>query len=338
MNLDYGLTAALVALISFCIVVFSTPKLIRKMTWLKYVDKDANKPGQPLVPKIGGIAIFLGFAVAVLLSLQLSSQTNTILLLAGINTVLLVAFLGLVDDMMNLRDRYRVILPLFAALPLMVVKAGTSVMGVPFLGDINFNLGTSILPFLGPVELNFYILFLIPIGVVACSNLINLLAGFNGLEAGVGVIVTGTLALAILLSGMPPSSPEALFLVVAMGGACLGFLLYNWYPARIFPGNITTYAIGATVAAAVIIGNMERIGVIALSPQIAEFFLKARSRFQAENFGKVGKDGRLSYDGSVHSLTHLTMKLFRPTEQQLVMYLLALQALAGIAAIASIYI
>ena len=338
MNRDCGFTSALGALISFAIVALTTPKLIRKMKWLKLGNKAANKRVQPLVPKIGGIAIVLGFVVAVLLSLQLSSQINAIFLLAAINTVVLVSFLGLIDDIMNLRDRYRVVLPLFAALPLMVVKAGTSVMGVPFIGDINFNLGTVILPFLGPFELNLYILLLIPIGVVACSNLINLLAGFNGLEAGVGAIVSGTLALAILLIGMPPGSPEALFLVVAMGGACLGFLLYNWYPARIFPGNITTYAIGATVAAAVIIGNMERVGAILLAPQIGEFFLKARSRFQAENFGKVGKDGRLSYDGPIHSLTHLTMKLFRPTEQQLVLYLLALQALAGIAAIASIYV
>jgi len=334
-NLDFNLAAALVAIISFAIVAVSTGRLAKKMRWLGFVDKDANKPGTPLVPKMGGISIVLGFVVAVLLALQLSSQVNTILLLAAINTVVLISFLGLIDDMMNLRDRYRVLLPLFAALPLMVVKAGTSVMDVPFLGDINFNLGVIYMPFNGPVELNLYLLVLVPIGVIASSNLINLLAGFNGLEAGIGVVVSATLALALLITG---SSPEALFLVMAMGGACLGFLLYNWYPAKIFPGNITTYAIGATVAAAVIIGNMEKIGVIALSPQIAEFFLKARTRFQAENFGRIGRDGRLSYDGKISSLTHIVMRYTHPTEQELVLYLLGLQALAGAAAIASIYI
>jgi len=335
MKLPFEYTVAIIAAISFAIVAFSTGKLARKMTWLGYVDKDVNKLNKPLIPKIGGISVILGFVVALLLSLQLSSQVNTIFLLAAINTVILIAFLGLVDDIMNLRDRYRVLLPLFAALPLMVVKAGTSVMGVPFLGDIDFNLGVIMLPYNGPLELNLYILLLIPMGVVACSNLINLLAGFNGLEAGSGFIIFSTLALAVLLTN---GSPVALFLAIAMGAACLGFLLYNWYPAKIFPGNITTYAIGATVAAAVIIGNMERIGAILLSPQIAEFLLKVRTKFQAENFGKPDKQGRLHYDGPVSSLTHLTMKLFKPTEQQLVLYLLALQALAGLAAIASIYI
>jgi UDP-N-acetylglucosamine--dolichyl-phosphate N-acetylglucosaminephosphotransferase len=227
-----------------------------------------------------------------------------------------------------------VLLPLFAALPLMVVKAGTTTIGVPFFGEMNFNLGAMSLPFVGPVEANLYILLLIPMGVIASSNLINLLAGFNGLEAGIGVIVSATLVIALLITG---SSSAALFLAVAMGGACLGFLLYNWYPAKIFPGNITTYAIGATVAAAVIIGNMEKIGVIALSPQIVEFFLKARTHFQAENFGKIGRDGRLSYDGKISSLTHLVMRYTHPTEQELVIYLLLLQAAAGAAAIASIY-
>jgi UDP-N-acetylglucosamine--dolichyl-phosphate N-acetylglucosaminephosphotransferase len=335
MNFDVRLTAFLIAAISFAIVAISTGRLARKLTWLGYVAKDANKEGQPQVPKMGGISLVLGFMIAILLSLQLSSQIHSAVLLAAINTVVMISFLGLIDDIMNLRDRYRVILPIFAALPLMVVKAGASVMGLPFIGDVNFNLGLIVLPLIGPVEANLYILLLIPMGVIACSNLINLLAGFNGLEAGIGAIVSATLALALLLLG---GSPEALFLATAMGGACIGFLLYNWYPAKIFPGNITTYAIGAMVAACVIIGNMERIGIILLSPQIAEFFLKARSGFQAENFGKIGKGGRLSHDGPIYSLTHLTMKLFRPTEQQLVIYLLGLQALAGAAAIASIYI
>jgi len=246
----------------------------------------------------------------------------------------MISYLGFVDDVLSLRDLYRVLLPLFAALPLMVVKAGTTTMLIPFVGHVNFNFGTVVLPLLGPITANLYVLLLIPIGVVAASNLVNLLAGFNGLEAGIGVIVSAALALAAVLSGAPP---EALFLSVAMAGACLGFLLFNWYPAKAFPGNITTYAIGANVAAIVILGNMERIGAIALMPQIVEFFLKARTGFQAENFGKVGKDGRLSYTGTTSSLTHLIMKKFRPTEQQLVLMLLALQLLFGALAVASMY-
>ena len=325
-----------VFLLAYAVTNFVLPKIIPRLLQRGLSGRDMNKLARPEVAEMGGIAVFFGFVSAIMLALFFHSYfglfqgLNLTALLAASSTIVIIGFIGLVDDLLGwksgIKQWQKTVLPIVAALPLMVLpeSIGFTDMVVPFVGGVQFGI--------------LYSLIIVPIAVTGASNAVNMLAGFNGLEAGVGAIVSGTLALAILLIGMPPGSPEALFLVVAMGGACLGFLLYNWYPARIFPGNITTYAIGATVAAAVIIGNMERVGAILLAPQIGEFFLKARSRFQAENFGKVGKDGRLSYDGPIHSLTHLTMKLFRPTEQQLVLYLLALQALAGIAAIASIYV
>jgi UDP-N-acetylglucosamine--dolichyl-phosphate N-acetylglucosaminephosphotransferase len=180
---------------------------------------------------------------------------------------------------------------------------------------------------------------LIPVGVIACSNLVNLLAGFNGLEAGAGAVISFAIFLAsVLLGYMGLHTAETSFLMIALFGACLAFLFFNWYPARVFPGNIATYMIGAAIVAAVVTGNMERIGVICLTPQIIEFLLKARSSsFSAENFGRVGKGGRLHYSGNIYSLTHLLMKTIHPTEKQLVMILLAFQVVCGALAVWSIY-
>jgi UDP-N-acetylglucosamine--dolichyl-phosphate N-acetylglucosaminephosphotransferase len=183
-----------------------------------------------------------------------------------------------------------------------------------------------------------YSLVLVPIGVVACSNLVNLLAGFNGLEAGAGVIISFSIFTAsIMLGYMGFHTAEASFIMIALFGACLAFLFFNWYPAKIFPGNVTTYMIGAAVVAAVVTGNMERVGVICLIPQIIEFLLKARSPgFSAENFGRLGRKGRLYYNGRVYSITHLLMKKIHPTEKQLVLILLAFQAVCGAVAVWSI--
>jgi UDP-N-acetylglucosamine--dolichyl-phosphate N-acetylglucosaminephosphotransferase len=216
----------------------------------------------------------------------------------------------------------------------MLVKLGTSTMTLPFLGTVNLSLGTIVLPFLGPVGLNLYVLLLIPLGVVACSNLINLLAGFNGLEAGSGIIICLFLILIILLDGKGVNQTTALFLAVALLGALLAFLIFNWYPAQVFPGNIVTYLIGASIAAIVIIANIEKAGIILLLPQIIEFFLKALSKFHAENYGTPVK-GRLTYSGSTRSLTHLLMKAFKPTEPQLVLMLWGIQILAGLLAVAT---
>ncbi|MBI5159669.1 hypothetical protein HY992_06120 [Candidatus Micrarchaeota archaeon] len=327
----------LVFLLSFLAVFALTPFLIKKLKNMRFVSKDENKYGKPEIPKYGGITIVLGFTLATLLSLQLSSQlVPAELMIAAVCTITIISFLGFVDDVLKLRDIYRVVLPAFAALPLMAVKAGHAAMYIPLVGNVNFDLGVIILPFLGPVSANLYILLLIPIGVVACSNLVNLLAGFNGLEAGVGAIVCGALLAAALLLPTTPGTITASFILLAMLGACIAFLLFNWFPAKIFPGNLATYALGATIVAAVVTGNMERVGVIALTPQIIEFFMKARTLFQAENFGDV-KNGKLHYAKPVSSLTHLLMRLFQPTEQQLVAMLLAIQAIFGIIAISSLY-
>jgi UDP-N-acetylglucosamine--dolichyl-phosphate N-acetylglucosaminephosphotransferase len=329
----------IVFLVSFLVVFFITPKIARKLKEQGITGVDVNKAERPAIPKIGGIAILLGFSIAILLSLQLESiGINHEYMLAAICSITLIAVMGLLDDLLELPDRYKVLLPLFAAIPLMVIKAGTSTMSFIFF-TVNFDLGVYAFPLLGPVDINLYTLLLIPLGVVACSNLVNLLAGFNGLEAGAGAIISFSIFTAsILLGGMGLHTMETSFLMIAIFGACLAFLFFNWYPARIFPGNIATFMIGAAIVAAVVTGNMERIGAICLTPQIIEFLLKARSpSFSAENFGRVGKKGRLYYNGRVYSLTHLLMKTIHPTEKQLVIILLAFQVLCGAVAVWSIY-
>lgn len=340
MNVDFFAASGIIVLIAVLTVVFTAPKLIRRMEFKGFVSEDINKPGRPRLPKFGGVAIVLGFVLAALISLQLrSASLNFELMLAAICSTVLIAFLGLLDDVLDIPDRYRVILPAFAALPLMVTKAGISTMNF-ILFSVNFNLGIYELPLLGPVTLNLYPLLLIPIGVIACSNLVNLLGGFNGLEAGTGAVAALFLAFSAMLlySQGWPGSVEASFLMFALFGACAAFLLFNLYPAKMFPGNVTTYLIGAAIVSAVVIGNMEKAGVIALAPQIMEFFLKARSGFRAENFGKIDRWGRLRYEGKICSLTHLLMRLFRPKEAELVGMLLLLQAFFGIFALASIVI
>ena len=339
MNINFFLASAVIFGISFVVTYYTTPHVIRRMRELGIVSPDMNKKGKPKVAKWGGISMVLGFSLAVLVSLQLSSASlDMTSMLAAICSVILISFLGLMDDVLEIPDRYRVLLPAFAALPLMVTKAGVSTMSFIFF-SVNFNLGVHTLPVLGPVTINLFPILLIPIGVVACSNLVNLLAGFNGLEAGSGMIISifAFLAAAFLYSeGF--QTMGAGYLLIALFGCTMAFLFFNRFPAQVFAGNVTTYLIGATLVAAAVIGNMERVGAILLMPQIIEFFLKATSGFQAENFGRVDSKGRLHYEGKIHSLTHIVMKWFTPTEPQLVGILLMFQALFGLLAIASIFV
>lgn len=279
--------------------------------------KDKGYPGLPVVPRSGGIAMILGFSAGMLVSLLVYSYNNLAGILAALLTATLISTIGIVEDFLPIRQIYRTLLPAIAALPLMVVTAGHTAMALPFFGSVEFGI--------------IYTLVLIPVGVMAASNLVNLLAGFNGLEAGVGAIVGAALFWVAYSTG----ASEAAFIAMALLAACAAFLVFNFYPAKIFPGNAATYMIGAVIAAIAIIGNMERVAVIALLPQIFEFFLKARGWFKAENFGKLGKDRRLSYEGQTQSLTHFLMKTLRPTERQLVLVLLAIQVVFAAIAIVS---
>jgi UDP-N-acetylglucosamine--dolichyl-phosphate N-acetylglucosaminephosphotransferase len=318
-------------LISFFATVISTKVLIRKIAYttrkkkgceVVFLGKDMVT-GR-MVPKMGGLAITAGFALSIFITLKLVRLEDAVPLLATMNTILIISLIGLMDDLFKVRQIWRVLLPGLAALPLMAITAGVTDFHFIFM---HVNLGI------------YYSLVLVPIGVMACSNLINNLAGHNGLEAGTGAVICLSIFAASYLLSM--ASPDefgiaAPLIMLAMAAACLAFLLFNWYPAKIFPENIGTYAIAAAIASAVIIGNIERIGIIALIPQIAEFLLKARSRFRAQNWGKLVR-GRLHYDGKIYSLTHILMKYTHPTEQGLTIQLILIQIVFGILAVSSIW-
>ncbi len=337
------LLIALVA--SFGSTFIVTEILLRKIDFTIKVKKgwdailkatDRNKPNLPKVGRLGGLSILFGFSFALLISLKLLRLNDAVSVLAALSTVLLIGLLGLMDDIFRMRQIWRVILPGIAALPLVVISAGTSHLYLPFFGTINFGI--------------WYSLLLVPIGVIAASNLINMLAGFNGLEAGTGAIANFSVAVAgaYMTTIYPESFPiTAPLIAISMTGACLAFLKFNWYPAKLFVENVGTYAIATALVTAVILGNIERVGVIALFPQIIEFVLKARSKFKAQNWGPINreghrkfygnpKDGRLYYDGPIYSVSHIFQRYWHPTEKQLVIYLLAVQAFFGALAIYSV--
>jgi UDP-N-acetylmuramyl pentapeptide phosphotransferase/UDP-N-acetylglucosamine-1-phosphate transferase len=90
---------------------------------------------------------------------------------------------------------------------------------------------------------------------------------------------------------------------------------------------------GATIASAAIVSSpsLKTFGAILFLPMVAEFFLKARGRFRAENYGIPDKEGKLHYQGRVESLTHLIMKKRPMKEWRIVILLWCIQAMIGVA-------
>jgi UDP-N-acetylglucosamine--dolichyl-phosphate N-acetylglucosaminephosphotransferase len=285
--------------------------------------KDLNKPGQPKVADIGGLVTVAGFAAGILLLIALKTFTqqfdiiNLQYLLAALSTVLIAVLIGVVDDIVSLRQWFKAITPVFCALPLMAVKAGDTSIGIPFWGQIDLGI--------------IYTLVLVPIGVTIAANGVNMLAGFNGLEVGMGLV--GMAALAVIAARLNENT--SLVILLAALGALLATLRYNWYPARVFIGDAGTLSIGAMMATAVIIGNFELAGVIIMIPHAVDFFIKAANRFPSHGWEGIYREGKLYCPESrVKGLAQLVMKLTGGvSERNLTLILIGTEAVFGAIAI-----
>ncbi|MAG07424.1 glycosyl transferase family 4 [Candidatus Pacearchaeota archaeon] len=271
-------------LVSFLVTVLFLPSWIRRTKRANLVGKDLNKNNSVEISEAGGIIVIAGFLLGVLFYLAIrtfsfNTSINTIEILALISTILIVSFIGFIDDILGwkigLGKRFRILLVIFAAIPLMVINAGTSIVYIPFLGVTNLGI--------------LFPLVLIPIGIAGAAISFNFLAGYNGLEAGQGIIILTALALASWLTGSAWLSVIALCMV----GSLIGFLFFNSYPSQVFPGDVLTYSVGALIAIMAILGNYEQFAVFIFIPYIIETVLKSRGQLKKESFGVPQSDGSI---------------------------------------------
>lgn len=305
---------------SFIITLVLGYFLIPRLKRFGITGRDVNKPDQPEIAEMGGISIVAGFTAGVLLAVFFNTfmgfEFNLIFVLAALITIHSIAFIGIIDDLLNIPQWLKALLPLVSAVPLIAVKAaGSTTMNLPFLGIIDFGI--------------FYILLLIPIGIAVASNLTNMLAGFNGMEAGMGSVIFIFASIILLLSGNGVS-PLVLFL--PMLGALLAFLFFNFHPAKAFPGDIGNLTIGAVLATGVIIGNLETIGALLLILYVLDFFIKLINKFPSSEWWGKYKNGKLyPPSGKVRGLAQLVMKVFNGiSERNLVLFFVFLQILVGV--------
>jgi len=300
-------------LISFLLTFFTMPFWIRKTKQIGLVWTDMNKYEKPKnISGSGGIVVVLSFVLGVLFyiavrtfSINFSDGVN-LEIFALISMVLILSLVGIIDDLFGWRrgglsKRTRIFLAFFASIPLVVINAGSSDINLPFLGMIDLGI--------------FYPLLLIPMGVVGATTTYNFLAGFNGLEAGQGIIILSFLSYVAYVTGSPWLSLIGLIMVASL----IGFWFYNKNPAKVFPGDSVTWAIGALIAGMAILGNFEKIAVFIFIPYILEFFLKLRGGFGKHSFGKPNKDNSLEMPyNKIYGLEHASiyvLKRLKPSKK-----------------------
>jgi len=298
-------------IISFFLTFLTIPFWIRKAKVSGLIWEDMNKPGFPKnVAGSGGIVAVIAFVIGVLYYVAIRTFVMedingiSVEIFALLSVVLILTITGIIDDLLGwhhngLSKRTRIFLAFAASIPLVVINAGSSVMNFPFLGEVNIGL--------------FYPLVLIPVGIAGATTTYNFLAGFNGLEAGQGILILGFLSYVAYATGSSWLAVVGLIMVASL----IGFWFYNKYPAKVFPGDSLTWTIGALIAGMAILGNFEKIAVFVFIPYILETGLKLRGKLEKHSFGKPKKDGSLEMPfKKIYGLEHAAIYALKKVKKK----------------------
>ena len=231
-----------IALLAMILSMLLTPLVKRAALWLGLVDQpDKRKVHRIPMPRVGGVAIFLGCIFAFLPAVVMHSDVLDMafldprvkyLICGGV----MMFGLGFVDDIWGLKARFK--LGVQAVSALILFMGGIKIAGLGIKGVASFPLGWTALP----ISV-FWVLIVV--------NAVNLIDGLDGLAAGVGVFVCCVL---VMLNINNNNLLEAM-IMASLCGAILGFLWYNFNPATIFMGDSGSYFIGYMIAALSMMGS-----------------------------------------------------------------------------------
>ena len=240
---------AIAFLLAFIVSFMATPWSIKIAKKIGAVDipKDDRRMRNNVMPKLGGIAVILGFVLSTVYLLTVMSIEGTIDLfgadeyakkLVGIFLgIIIIAITGILDDTKDLKPYQKLIGQILAAI--VVVAFGTKI------DYINISTATEI-----GLSKEFSTLITI-IWIVGITNAINLMDGLDGLSSGITLISSVSLVIIFALNGSPLI---AIILITALIGALTGFLPFNFSPAKTFIGDTGSNFLGFILAIVSIIG------------------------------------------------------------------------------------
>lgn len=229
------------AFLAFLITYALTP-LVRKLAFrVDALDQpNPRKIHRQPMPRLGGLAIYVAFVVVVFLS-----QSFDIRLLGLLLGGTIIVITGIIDDIRGLSAWVKLIIQIVAALVLFFVGIRVDFLTNPFNGLVMLG------GFAAPITIFW---------IVGITNALNLIDGLDGLATGTAAIASTTLGIIALMEG----NMMIATLDFAISGASLGFLRYNFYPAKIFLGDTGSLFLGFNLAALSVLGLTKSATIISL--------------------------------------------------------------------------
>ena len=243
-NLTVWLKLLLAAASSAAISFFMTPpvkKFAEKVGAIDVPGEGRRIHDHP-IPRMGGLAIFLGFVLSVLAFVDVTTPILGMLIGAVI-----IAVMGAVDDIINLNAWVKFGIQILAAL--VAIRSG--IVFAVISNPIIFS-DTAFIP-IGYLTVPLTVLW-----IVGCTNAVNLIDGLDGLAVGVSAISS----LTMLVVALFVAEPNVALILAALTGACVGFIPYNLNPAKIFMGDVGSQLLGFILSVVSIMGMFKFHAII----------------------------------------------------------------------------
>lgn len=219
-----------------------TPSVKKLAIKIGAVDRpNARKVHTHVIPRLGGLAIYIGFMAAVLFCVPL--QHELVGMLLGCTAIVAV---GIWDDICNIPAKVKLVGQILAACIPIAFGIQIEWLTNPF-GDI------IVLPELIAIPVTIF-------WIIGFTNTVNLIDGLDGLAAGVAFIAS--ISMFLLAYNLNQFLPA--LVIVSMAGAALGFLQYNFNPAKIFMGDTGSMLLGYTLSVAAVLGLVKTAATVAL--------------------------------------------------------------------------
>jgi len=245
------IAAIIVSAIAFFTIYVFTPILIKFLEKRNLTVKDVNKIGNVMIPRPGGISIFIGI-VASEITLYFFFPISEIL--AIIITSILGFSVGIIDDRKVMGGWFKPVALAFCAAPILLLGVYDSNLDFPLFGSVKI-----------PSLYLALVVFMIPIA----GNTINSIDVLNGVASGFITIASFALTISLIIL----QNYEIAIATLCLAFASLAFYKYHKFPSRIFPGDSGALTFGATYGVIAIVGHVEVIAAIAILPAIINSFL-----------------------------------------------------------------
>lgn len=233
--------------VSFLICFMTVPGVMVLAKYIGAMDvpKDKRRMHKEPIPRVGGLSIYLGFLIAVLLFCPSITPALRGILIGSV----LMVILGVMDDIKPLPALPKLLVQIVAALVVTLNGAVITYIENPFSwGPDVFQFGYFAIPFT-------------LLWIVGVTNAINLIDGLDGLATGIASIASVSIFIIALLN----SAPEIALVMAALCGACFGFLPYNYNPAKIFMGDTGALFLGFILASMSVSGLFKSSALISVA-------------------------------------------------------------------------